>query len=228
MIKIWGSLCCRSVGLRLSRLNTTNRGLAGDTSEKFKRVAMGVNENSDNAKDRLIWVDCEMTGLNIQKDKIMEIAVIITEGETLQEVARSDNIVVHVEQELLDSMDEWCTKHHGDSGLTKACSNSKISMEDAEASVLQVLEKFTPRGKCPLAGNSVSEDRKFLEKCMPRVAGHLHYRTVDVSTIKELGRRWNPTVQNSAPKKKNSHRAMDDIVESINELQYYKKNLFKL
>ena len=135
---------------------------------------------------RLVWIDCEMTGLDLKKDVILEIAVVITEGDSLQEVARSNNIIIQTDKALLDGMDEWCTEHHGQSGLTAACLKSDISMVAAEEEVLDMLRKHTPKGVCPLAGNSVGQDRKFLEKCMPRVIDHLHYRVVDVSTIKEL------------------------------------------
>ncbi|XP_023335513.1 oligoribonuclease, mitochondrial isoform X2 [Eurytemora carolleeae] len=180
------------------------------------------------SEKRLIWVDCEMTGLDIKKDVIMEIAVVVTEGDTLEEVGRSESIIIQTAAGLLDEMDEWCTQHHGDSGLTAACLTSQITMRSAEDQVLQLLEKLTPKGKCPLAGNSVGEDKKFLEKCMPRVFSHLHYRIVDVSTIKELYARWKPITLSSAPRKMGTHRALDDILESIKELKYYKENFFKL
>jgi len=176
---------------------------------------------------RLIWVDCEMTGLDLRKDVIMEIAVIITEGDTLKEVARTDNIVIKTEEELLKGMDEWCTQHHGQSGLTQACRHSKVLMAEAEAEIVTLIEKFTPKNVCPLAGNSVGQDRKFLEKCMPRVIDHLHYRVVDVSSIKELCSRWNPHLLQRAPKKRSTHRALDDIEESIKELEFYRSNFFK-
>jgi oligoribonuclease len=178
-------------------------------------------------KERLIWVDCEMTGLNIDKDLIMEIAVIVTEGDdTLSEVCRSESLIIQTEKTLLDSMDEWCTQHHGDSGLTEACVKSKLTMKAAEVEILTLLEKHTQKGKCPLAGNSVGQDRRFLDKCMPDLAEHLHYRTVDVSTVKELCKRWNPKIYSEMPSKRLSHRALDDIEDSIAELQYYKKTLF--
>jgi len=189
---------------------------------------LGVGADDPKAMDRLIWVDCEMTGLNLQKDKIMEIAVVVTEGASLQEVCRSESLIIRTEKSELDQMDEWCTQHHAQSGLTQACLASQISMEAAESTVLELLEKHTPKGKCPLAGNSVGQDRKFLEKCMPRLTNHLHYRIVDVSTIKELCSRWNPDLRARAPKKTCTHRALDDILESIEELKFYKENFFKL
>ena len=178
--------------------------------------------------DRLVWVDCEMTGLDLNKDLIIEIAVIITEGDSLAEVARSDTIIIRTDEALLNGMDEWCTEHHAASGLTNACLNSQISMEEAEDKVLDLLQKYTPHGVCPLAGNSIGQDRKFLEKCMPRVVDHLHYRVVDVSSVKELCARWNKEVFGKASTKKGCHRALDDIVESIEELQFYKDQFFKI
>ena len=194
-------------------------------------------------KERLIWVDCEMTGLNIETDKLLEIAVIVTEGDTLATVGgrnspfyqenifycsgQTESIIIHCDDESLDNMNDWCVKQHGASGLTQACRESKVSCQEAEKKVLELLEKHTQAGQCPLAGNSVGQDRRFLEKHMPSLAGWLHYRTVDVSTIKELARRWYPQVLEAAPKKGGSHRALGDIEESIKELQYYRENLFK-
>ena len=135
--------------------------------------------------------------------------------------------MIHCDAESLDNMNDWCVKQHGASGLTQACRESQVSCQQAERKVLELLEQHTQAGQCPLAGNSVGQDRKFLEKYMPSLASWLHYRTVDVSTIKELARRWYPQVLEAAPKKGGSHRALGDIEESIKELQYYRENLFK-
>jgi len=187
--------------------------------QKYKSKSMSRIEN-----ERLIWVDCEMTGLDITKDVIMEIAVIVTEGDqTLSEVCRSESLIIQTSKSLLDGMDDWCTQHHGDSGLTQSCLDSKLTMEAAETELLTLLQNHTQKGKCPLAGNSVGQDRKFLEKCMPSLAEHLHYRTVDVSTVKELCKRWNPKIYQEMPSKRLSHRALEDIEDSIAELKYYKK-----
>ena len=124
-------------------------------------------------------------------------------------------------------MNDWCVKQHGASGLTKACRESEVTCQQAERTVLDMLEKHTEKGQCPLAGNSVGQDRKFIDKFMPELAGWLHYRTVDVSTIKELCKRWSPQVYEAAPKKGGSHRALGDIEESIAELQYYREKLFR-
>lgn len=177
--------------------------------------------------DRLIWIDCEMTGLELEKDTLMEIAVLVTEGDTLETVAATESIIIHCSEEQLSGMGEWCTRQHGLSGLTQACRESKISVEEAESLVLKTLSGVTKAGQCPLAGNSVGQDRRFIEKYMPSLAKHLHYRTVDVSTIKELCRRWYPEVYEKAPRKGGSHRALGDIEESIKELQFYRSKVFK-
>ena len=124
-------------------------------------------------------------------------------------------------------MDEWCTNQHGKSGLTEAVKNSDLSLKECEDQVLKFVKYWTPPKKCSLAGNSVGQDARFLYKYMPRLMNHLHYRVVDVSTIKELCRRWYPDVLAGAPPKGMSHRALDDIRESIKELQYYRKHVFK-
>lgn len=127
----------------------------------------------------------------------------------------------------MDGMDEWCTKTHGESGLTKAVLESTISTEQAEETMLNFIVQYVEPGKSPLAGNSVHEDKKFLEKEMPRIIRHLHYRIVDVSSIKELSRRWYPDTFSKLPPKQLGHRALDDIKESIEELKWYKANIFR-
>lgn len=179
------------------------------------------------SSERLVWVDCEMSGLNLETEVLLEVAMIITEGDTLSVLAKTDNIIIHVEDKILNNMDEWNTRQHGESGLTQACRDSKISLEEAEQNLLKVLKAHTPRGKCPLAGNTISADRKFLEKYMPELHSHLHYRNVDVSSIKELARRWFPSQYERLPRKKCAHRALDDIEESIKELQYYREAIFR-
>jgi len=136
-------------------------------------------------EDRLIWVDCEMTGLEVERDALLEIAVVVTEGDTLEQVAATESIIISTPKDVLDKMNSWCVKQHGESGLTKACLESQISLEEAESMVMKVIEPVTVKGKSPLAGNTVSMDRRFLEKYMPRLASHLHYRTVDVRKEKK-------------------------------------------
>lgn len=188
---------------------------------------MASNTPSTKTKrERLVWVDCEMTGLEPDKDTLLEVAAIVTEGD-LSIVAEGPNLVIHHPDEVLNSMNEWCIKHHGDSGLTKAVRDSKLSMQQCEKQLLAFVAEHTPRGACPLAGNSVGQDAKFLSRYMPELMEHLHYRVVDVSTIKELTKRWSPEAAKGVPEKKLNHRALDDIRESIEELRYYRETVFK-
>ncbi|KAG7222791.1 hypothetical protein INR49_016110 [Caranx melampygus] len=176
---------------------------------------------------RMVW----MTGLDIEKDQIIEMACIITDSD-LNILAQGPNLIINQPDELLDGMSEWCKEHHGKSGLTQAVRDSKITLEQAEYEFLSFVRQHTPPGQCPLAGNSVHADKRFLDKHMPQFMYHLHYRIVDVSTIKEICRpvfveRWFPEEYKLVPHKKASHRALDDIRESIKELQYYRANVFK-
>ncbi|XP_064424823.1 oligoribonuclease, mitochondrial [Latimeria chalumnae] len=181
---------------------------------------------ADSMAFRLVWVDLEMTGLDIERDHIIEMACIITDSD-LNVLAEGPSLIINQPDELLDNMSDWCKEHHGKSGLTQAVRESKISLQQAEYEFLSFVRQHTPPGLCPLAGNSVQADKKFLEKYMPQFMRHLHYRIIDVSTIKELSRRWYPEEYEAAPKKKASHRALDDIQESIKELQFYRKSIFK-
>ncbi|XP_064423499.1 oligoribonuclease, mitochondrial-like [Latimeria chalumnae] len=180
---------------------------------------------ADSMAFRLVWVDLEMTGLDIERDHIIEMACIITDSD-LNVLAEGPSLIINQPDELLDNMSDWCKEHHGKSGLTQAVRESKISLQQAEYEFLSFVRQHTPPGLCPLAGNSVQADKKFLEKYMPQFMRHLHYRIIDVSTIKELSRRWYPEEYEAAPKKKASHRALD-IQESIKELQFYRKSIFK-
>lgn len=172
----------------------------------------------------LVWIDLEMSGLDPETCRILEIATIVTDAE-LRIVAEGPDIVVHQPDEVLDAMDDWCTKHHGDSGLTAQVRASTIDLAEAEAQTIAFLEQHTERGTSPLCGNSVWQDRRFIAKYMPRLDAFLHYRLVDVSTVKELVRRWYPSVE--PPPKAESHRALGDIRESIAELAYYRQHVFR-
>ncbi len=172
----------------------------------------------------LVWMDLEMSGLDPDHCTILEIATIITDAE-LRIIAEGPDLVIHHDDAVLDAMDEWCTKHHGASGLTAAVKASTLSLADAEAQTLAfVAEHCAPRSS-PLCGNTIWQDRRFLVRYMPSLDAHLHYRLVDVSTIKELSRRWYPDVK--APPKSESHRALDDIRESIAELAFYRASVFR-
>jgi len=175
----------------------------------------------------LVWIDCEMTGLDPRKDRILEIAVLITDGD-LNLVDNGIEYVIRTEKKYLDAMDEWCTTQHGSSGLTEACLNSPYSTEFAAQSVLAYIQKWIPKHKAGvLAGNSVHADRSFLVNEMPEVVDWLHYRIVDVSSIKELSKRWYPS--RKPPKdlyRKSNHRALDDIQGSLRELKWYRGHIF--
>ncbi|KAI8367598.1 ribonuclease H-like domain-containing protein [Radiomyces spectabilis] len=172
----------------------------------------------------LVWIDCEMTGLDIEKDHLIEIAVLITDGD-LNIQAEGPELIIHQSKETMDAMNDWCKEHHGASGLTDAVLKSTVTVEDAEKQVLAFLKEHIPASQAPLAGNSVHADKRFLEKEMPDLVRYLHYRIVDVSTIKELTKRWYPDVA-SGLVKKGAHRALDDIKESIDELKYYRQHVF--
>ncbi|KAI0234598.1 Oligoribonuclease, mitochondrial [Lamellibrachia satsuma] len=175
---------------------------------------------------RLVWVDLEMTGLDVDTDHIIEMACLVTD-RYLKVVAEGPNLIIHQPDEILSGMNAWCKEHHGKSGLTRAVHTSKISLQQAEMEMISFIRQHTPPGSCPLAGNTVHADKKFLDKYMPHFMNHLHYRIVDVSTIKELCRRWYPEAFRQAPSKAASHRALEDIRESIKELQYYRMAVFK-
>lgn len=177
-------------------------------------------------KERLVWVDCEMTGLDIETCHLLEVACLITDDQ-LNIVAEGPNIIIHQPESVLETMNEWCQVQHGRSGLTEQVRKSVVSLQQAEMELVSFVRQHTPRGSCPLAGNSVHADKKFLDKFMPQFVDHLHYRIVDVSTIKELCRRWYPTEFQSTPKKAASHRALEDIKESIKELEFYRKTIFQ-
>ena len=181
---------------------------------------MSFNESN------LIWLDLEMTGLEPKTDKILEIATVITDGD-LNVLAEGPVIAIHQTNELLDNMDEWCTNQHGRSGLTARCKASKFTEDDAIAQTLEFLKEWVPPGSSPMCGNSIGQDRRFLNKYMPELEAYFHYRNLDVSTVKELARRWKPELL-SEVKKKSSHLALDDIKDSIMELKVYKEKFFNL
>jgi oligoribonuclease len=173
------------------------------------------------ADDRLVWIDCEMTGLDLQIDELVEVAVVITDYD-LVPVDPGFNIVIKPDQTAWDHMGDFVREMHTASGLLEEIPNGK-SLAEAEYEVLEYILKFVPGAQsAPLAGNTIGTDRMFLAKYMPRVDSHLHYRSVDVSSIKELIRHWFPRIYFSAPPKNGGHRALADILESIRELEYYR------
>ncbi|MEQ0836705.1 oligoribonuclease [Pseudomonas aeruginosa] len=174
----------------------------------------------------LIWIDLEMTGLDPDRDVIIEMATIVTDSD-LNTLAEGPMIAIHQPEEILAGMDEWNTRQHGQSGLTQRVRESTVSMAEAEAQTLAFLEQWVPKRSSPICGNSICQDRRFLYRHMPRLEGYFHYRNLDVSTLKELAARWAPQVRESF-KKGNTHLALDDIRESIAELRHYRDHFIKL
>src|SRR4051812_11062338 len=176
--------------------------------------------------DVLVWLDMEMSGLDPDRERIIEMATILTDGQ-LTEIAVGPELVIHQPDELLAGMDDWNKKHHGGSGLTERVRTSIITEADAETQTIAFLNAHIPAKDRPaLAGNSIHQDRRFIRRYMPLLDKRLHYRMVDVSTVKELARRWYPQIIAKQPQKKETHRALDDIRESIDELRYYKQHVF--
>ena len=176
--------------------------------------------------DNLIWVDLEMTGLDPEAHKIIEIASIVTDSQ-LNILAEGPVIAIHQSDEELAKMDDWCTNTHTASGLVERVKASQHSELSAIQETIAFLEQWVPKGKSPICGNSIGQDRRFLYKHMPELEQYFHYRYVDVSTIKELTRRWKPEVLDGFSKQ-GTHLALDDIRESIAELKYYRENIFTI
>jgi oligoribonuclease len=174
----------------------------------------------------LVWLDCEMTGLDPEVDRIIEIAVVVT-GPDLQPRVEGPVFAVHQSDEQLDRMDAWNKGTHGKSGLTDRVKASTITEAMAEDELLRFLEQYVPKGASPLCGNTIGQDRRFLVKYMPRLEAFFHYRNLDVSTLKELARRWRPDVLN-AFKKQQAHTALADVHESIDELAHYREHFLRM
>lgn len=177
------------------------------------------------SEKNLIWIDLEMTGLDTDNDYIIEIATIVTNQE-LEVLAEGPMIAIHQPDDLLEGMDEWNTNQHGQSGLTERVRRSSYTAEQAEAETIEFLKQYVPAGASPMCGNTICQDRRFMHRLMSKLENYFHYRHIDVSTIKELAERWKPEL----PKyqKSGNHLAMDDIKDSIEELKYFRKNVFKI
>ncbi|GAB1266944.1 oligoribonuclease [Aurantivibrio infirmus] len=176
--------------------------------------------------NNLIWIDLEMTGLDTDNDVIIEIATLITNAN-LELLAEGPVLAINQPDEILAAMDEWNTNQHGKSGLIDRVKKSTVTVDDAERATLDFLRDWVPEGKSPICGNSICQDRRFLARSMPTLENYFHYRNLDVSTIKILAQQWHPEIA-AGVKKQGSHLAMDDIKDSIAELQHYKKLFFKL
>ncbi|MDQ2076402.1 oligoribonuclease [Marinimicrobium sp. ABcell2] len=177
------------------------------------------------SENNLIWIDLEMTGLDPDNDVIIEIATVVTDPD-LNILAEGPVYAIHQADHIMEGMDEWNTRQHGKSGLTQRVKESTITLAHAEVDTIEFLQQWVPKGKSPMCGNSICQDRRFMVRGMPMLENYFHYRNLDVSTIKELARRWCPEVADGV-KKQGSHLALDDIKDSIEELKHYRKTFFK-
>jgi oligoribonuclease len=181
---------------------------------------MGVDDKN------LIWIDLEMTGLDTQQDQIIEIATVVTDNN-LEILAQGPVIAIRQSSSIMDAMDNWNTQHHGDSGLTARVASSSHSVHDAEVETLDFLRQYVGEGKSPMCGNSICQDRRFMARLMPELEAFFHYRNLDVSTLNELVNRWKPEILDGFSKK-SAHLALDDILDSINELKHYRDQFLNL
>ncbi|KAF6205519.1 hypothetical protein GE061_019692 [Apolygus lucorum] len=197
-----------------------DRKIINTLSERMSSSKVPATSTSES---NIIWIDMEMTGLDPAKDCILEVACLIT-NKDLEIIAEGPELVIHQPLERLNAMNEWCLTTHTKTGLFKASLESRITLEQAEDDLLKFVQQYTPPGKCPLAGNTVYMDKYFLLKYMPRFCEHLHYRILDVSSVKILAKSW---YNLGPPDKKFTHRALDDIKESIQELTVYRDSIFR-
>lgn len=177
-------------------------------------------------RDELVWIDCEMTGLDPETERLIEIAVIVT-GPNLTPRIEGPVLVIHQSDEQLDRMDAWNKGTHGRSGLIDKVKASNVTEDDAQAQILAFLSRYVPKGTTPMCGNTISQDRRFLNRYMPKLEAFFHYRNLDVSTLKELAKRWRPDVYNGF-KKQQKHTALADVHESIDELAHYRDRFLRL
>ena len=188
---------------------------------------IAVPEAPASADDRLVWIDLEMTGLDVERHRIVELAVIVTDAR-LEVLADGLDLIVHQPPEVLAEMDDFVRKMHTKSGLLGEIERSQLSLDDAGKQAVEYIARFVPEpGTAPMCGNSIGVDRRFLDRYLPDLDKYLHYRSIDVSSIKELCRRWYPTVYQKRPSKAEAHRALDDIRESVAELRYYRDTIMR-
>lgn len=197
-----------------------------NTTAKAVKKGSKTDTTSPTNEFRLVWLDMEMTGLDPEKERIIEVAVVITEPD-LTVVAEGPVLVIHQNDDILGAMDKWNTSTHGKSGLIDKVKASTMTESEAEDQLIAFMSQYVPPGKSPLCGNTVSQDRRFMFNYMPKLEQFFHYRTIDVSTLKELARRWNPSLLKGF-EKHSKHQALADIHESIEELKYYRETFIKL
>ncbi|WP_314037847.1 oligoribonuclease [Dietzia sp. CH92] len=196
------------------------------TSAETPAPTSSPTPHQESKNDRIVWIDCEMTGLDLSNDRLVEIAALVTDSE-LNVLGDGIDIVIHADDAALDAMVPVVRDMHASSGLTEEIRKSTVTVAEAEKQVLDYIREWVPvAGSAPLAGNSIGTDRGFLARDMPELNSYLHYRMIDVSSIKELCRRWYPRIYFGQPEKGMSHRALADIKESIRELQYYRATAF--
>lgn len=181
---------------------------------------------ADDTAQRLIWIDLEMTGLDTRRDEIIEIATIVTDAR-LEVLAEGPVLAIHQPAAVLEGMDEWNTRQHGQSGLVRRVRETGITYAEAQGRTLEFLRQWVPAGASPMCGNSICQDRRFLARLMPRLEAHFHYRNLDVSSVKELIQRWAPALLEGM-QKEGKHLALDDIRDSIAELRYYRAHAFAI
>ena len=201
--------------------NMTTQNMKDTDKKVFGIKSSGIKDPLN-----LIWIDLEMTGLDTEQDVIIEIATIVTD-KNLNVLGEGPILAIHQPDALLDGMDEWNTRQHGQSGLTERVRNTTTSMAEAEQSTIEFLEQFVDAGVSPMCGNSICQDRRFLSRQMPKLEAFFHYRNLDVSSVKEIAKRWRPELLKGF-KKQGSHLAMDDIKDSIAELSYYREVFFEM
>ena len=193
---------------------------------KINKILYRIPQMTQLDKQNLIWIDLEMTGLDPEQERIIEIATIVTD-KNLNILAEGPVLAIKQSDELLSKMSDWCIRTHTANGLVERVKNSKLTERAAELQTLDFLKKWVPKGVSPICGNSVAQDKRFLFKYMPELADYFHYRHLDVSTLKELAVRWKPDVLKGF-EKKNTHLALEDIRESIAELAYYREHFIRL
>lgn len=222
MLKRAFSLFSKQSSAAITTANITKTSAKLSASEIISKAQEQIKDPKHDSQKPIVWIDCEMTGLDHDQDSIIEICCLITDKNLKLIDPVGYESVIHQDKSVMDNMNEWCVLHHGQSGLTDKVIKSTKTKEQVENELVEYLQKYMNKGVGILAGNSVHMDRLFMLKDMPKVVDYLTYRIIDVSSIMEVAKRFHPLVANSRPKKKASHTARDDILESIQDLEYYR------